>query len=262
MIINKPVVLVTGGGEGIGEAVCVRLAKDGMTIGVADINYKNAESVARRINKDGGEAIAIEADVTSQESVDQMFDELIHAYGKINYLAANAGIFIHNDFLSFSFEDWRRIMSVNVDGVLLCCRRATKEMIRQGPELGPYSIMIGLSQGSFSQDPPSAAYCTSKWAARGLMRSIALNLAKHDITVNGIGPGSVMTSLHRYVNERLSIQNNITVEEATEMMGNIYPIKGYQPVGEMAAIYSFMFSAEARNITGITVMDNGGNVML
>jgi NAD(P)-dependent dehydrogenase (short-subunit alcohol dehydrogenase family) len=232
-----------------------------MAVGVADINAEKAQAVAAEIRKAGGAALAIQADVSDEESVNGMFDAFLNEYGRINYLAANAGIFIYGDFLSFSYEDWRTIMAVNVDGMLLCCRRAAKEMIRQGAGRGPYSIMLGLSQGSFSQDPPSAAYITSKWAGRGLMRSMALGLAKYDITVNGIGPGSVLTDLHRYVNGKIAEMNGMTVEAATEMMGKIYPLKGYQPAEEMAAIYSFAFSDRARNMTGMTIMDDGGNVM-
>ncbi len=259
---DRRVAIITGGGAGIGEAVCKRLAADGMAVGVADIDRARAEAVAQGIRDDGGEAIPIEADVTDEASVKAMFDTLLDAYGKVNYVGANAGVFIYGDFLTFSYEDWRRMLDINVTGMLLTCRYGARQMISQGPALGPYSMMLGLSQGSFMQDPPSTCYITTKWAARGLMRSMACDLAPYDITVNGIGPGSVLTDLHRYVNEQIAARKGMTVEEATAMMGNGYPLKGYQSAEEMAAIYRFAFSDEARNITGVTIMDNGGNVML
>ena len=200
--------------------------------------------------------------MTSEASVDAMFDELLAAFGHVNYVGANAGIFIYGSFLDFTFEDWRRLMDVNVKGMMLTCRRGAREMIAQGAERGPYSIMLGLSQGSFMQDPPSSCYITTKWASRGLMRAMATNLARHGITVNGVGPGSVMTALHEYVNEQIARDKGMTVEEAAQMMGRVYPLKGYQTAEEIASVYSFAFSAEARAITGITIMDNGGNVML
>lgn len=258
---TQRVVLITGGGAGIGAAVCERLAADGMAVGVADLDLEAAEAVATQIRAGGGEALAIQADVTSEASVDAMFDALLAQYGRVNYVGANAGIFIWGDFLTFGWEDWKRMSAVNVRGMLLTCRRGARQMIQQGPELGPYSMVCGLSQGSFMEDPPSTAYITTKWAGRGLMRSMAASLAPYDITVNGIGPGSVLTDLHRGVNQAMAARQGKTEAEVEEMMGRIYPLKGYQTAEEMAAVYAFLFSDQARSITGVTVMDNGGNVM-
>ena len=259
---DKRVVLVTGGAAGIGEAVCMRLAADGMAVGVADINEAEAVRVAAAISDAGGEALAIHMDVSDEASVEAGFDELVERFGHLNYLVANAGIFIYGDFDSFSANDFAKIMSVNVDGTLFCCRAAARRMLAQGGELGPYSIAITTSEGSFAQDPPSGAYITSKWAERGLMRSLARVLTPQGITVNGVGPGSVYTALHKYVNERFAEMNHMDLDKAAELFAKVRPVRGYQPAEEIAACFSYLLSDAARHVSGITLMDNGGHVMV
>jgi NAD(P)-dependent dehydrogenase (short-subunit alcohol dehydrogenase family) len=223
---DKKVALVIGGGKGIGEAVCVRLATDGMAVMVADIDLEDACRIANMIKAAGNDSSAFWVDVSKKESVDALFDRLLLTYGRINYLATIAQINKRDDFLTFSLSDWEAVMEVNVDGVLLCCQRAAKEMLKQGQGFGPYSIGIGLAQDAFGQTIDSLAFGTSNWTERGLMRSLALSLAKDDITVNAVGHGEDI------------------------------------PFEEIASIYSFLFSNEARNVTGMTVMDNYGAIMI
>lgn len=259
---DKRVVLVTGGGAGIGEAVCMRLSADDMAVGVADINGAEAERVAQAIRDAGGEALALTMDISDQASVDEGVATLVDRYGKLNYLVANAGIFIYGDLDTFEARDFAKVMSVNVDGTLFCCRAAARQMIAQGEGLGPRSIVITTSEGSFTQDPPSGVYIASKWAERGLMRSLTKALAPHGITVNGVGPGSVYTALHKYVNERFAEMNNMDLEKATELFARVRPVRGYQPAEEVAECYSYLLSDAARHVSGITLMDNGGHVMV
>jgi NAD(P)-dependent dehydrogenase (short-subunit alcohol dehydrogenase family) len=223
---DKRVALVTGGGKGIGRAVCIRLAADGMAVVVADIDLENACQTANIMKAAGNDSTALWVDVSNKESVDIMFDRLLSKYGRINYLAAMAQVNKLGDFLTFSLSDWEAVMETNVDGTLLCCQRAAKEMLKQGQDLGPCSIGIGLAQDAFEQTIDSVAFGTSNWTVRGLMRSLALSLAQDDITVNAVGQGE-----------------NIRFEE-------------------IASIYSFLFSDEARNITGTTIMDNYGATMI
>ena len=259
---DKRVVLVTGGAAGIGEAVSMRLSAEGMAVGVADINEAEAERVAQAIRDAGGEALAIRMDISSLESVEEGMDKLVGAFGHLNYLVANAGIFIYGDLDTYSIDDYRKVMGVNVDGTLFCCRVAAQRMIAQGEAFGPRSIVITTSEGSFTQDPPSGVYITSKWAERGLMRSLSQALAPHGITVNGVGPGSVYTALHKHVNERFAEMNNMDLEKATELFAKVRPVRGYQPAEEVAECFAYLLSDAARGVSGITLMDNGGHVMV
>jgi NAD(P)-dependent dehydrogenase (short-subunit alcohol dehydrogenase family) len=258
---DRRVAFVSGGANGIGRAVCTRLASDGMAVGIADLDYEGACDLAAEIRGNGGEACSLRIDVTDEASVDDAFDELLATYGHLNYVAANAGIFIYGDLMDFTYEDFSKVMDVNLDGVALVCSRAAARMKEQGDAFGPRSIVITTSEGSFTQDPPSGVYIASKWGSRGFMRSLALELAPSGITVNAVGPGSVYTHLHQYVNERFAEMNNVSLEEATNLFAKVRPIRGYQPAEEVAAVFSFLFSDAARSVTGISFLDNGGHVM-
>jgi meso-butanediol dehydrogenase/(S,S)-butanediol dehydrogenase/diacetyl reductase len=255
------VALVTGGAFGIGRATCERLAAEGISVGVADIDADGATKVAESIKSEGGSALPIAMDVTDAHSVHEGMEAFVSAFGHINYLVANAGIFIYKDFETFPIDDYRKVLGVNVDGQLFCCQEAARRMLGQGEKFGPRSIVFTTSEGSFSQDPPSGVYITSKWASRGLMRSVSEELFPQGINVNGVGPGSVYTDLHKYVNKRYAEMNDVPLEEATELFAKIRPIQGYQPAEEIAACISYLLSDEARHMSGITLLDNGGHVM-
>lgn len=255
------VAVVTGGAAGIGEAVCRRLAQDGMSVVVADLDAEGARRVAEDIVRAGGEATPCEVDVTDEAAVTAMYELALKRYGRLNYVAANAGIFVYDDLLTYRYEDFQRVMRVNVGGTLATCRGAARVMLAQGEGRGPRSIAITTSEGSFSQDPPSGVYITSKWAERGMMRSLAKALWPKGITVNGVGPGSVYTDLHKYINQRFAEMNDVSLEKATQLFAKVRPIRGYQPAEEVAAVFSFLFSDAARNMCGMTFMDNGGHVM-
>lgn len=221
------VVFVTGAGSGLGKAACLRLAEDGFSVVVADLDIRKAETVARSILEKGGDAIAIPLDISNKHFVDTAFDKAIAHYGSIRHLLLTNPDEPKTDFLSISLDEWNRIMQTQIDGAFLCCQRAAKEMIRQGNMGGHYSILFGLSGLSCSQSADQAPGCTSGWALHGLMRSLALNLAKYNIMVNAVAPG---------------------LEEAM--------------LGEAASVASFLFSAQAGNVTGTMVMDNNGSVMI
>lgn len=259
--VERPVAVVTGGAAGIGEAICHRLAQDGMAVVVADIDERGASEVARDIECSGGVAKPVYVDVASSASVDRMLDGTMQMFGHLNYLAANAGIFVYGSYPGFPMESFDRIWSVNVTGTINCCQAALARMRAQESGCGRCSIAITTSEGSFSQDPPSTAYIASKWAVRGFMRSLALAARSDGVTVNAVGPGSVYTDLHRYVNERFAEMNDMPLEKATELFAKVRPIKGYQTAEEIAALFSFLFSDNAAAMTGVTLLDNGGHVM-
>lgn len=250
---KEEVALVTGGGSGIGRAVCLRLAAEGMALGAADKDPASAKETADAIRRAGGRALDIGVDISKQVEVDAMFDALLQTYGKLNYLAANAGIYQCGDFLALSPDQWQTVMDVNVHGTLMCCQRAAKEMMRQGAEKGDRSILIALSQNAAAQNPWESACTTASWTQRGLMRSLAMAMAPHDITVNAIGVGRVDTPMAREAALRLKHRGGALSDTHRGEA---------QPAEEIAALYRFAFSREAHNITGMTFLDNGGETML
>ena len=171
----EKVALVTGGGSGIGRAVSKRLAQDGMAVCVADIIADKAQAVAAEIKEAGGEAIAIQVDVTSPESQDKMFAAVLEAYGRLDCVASNAGILRNDPFTMISYETWDRLMSINLDGFVLCAQKAAEIMIKQG-----WGGKIGftLSQGGFAEnDNATVSYLVSKWAGRGWLPTVSMSMA-------------------------------------------------------------------------------------
>lgn len=227
MVEHKRNALVTGGGSGLGRAAALRLAQDGLSVGVGDIDLEAARETVRRIVTGGGAAIALEVNVTQKASVDRMFELFLKEYATIHCFFSAASVYQCGRFLTYSLEDWRKTMSINVDGAILCCQRAVREMLRQGRREEAYSILLSMSDGACQQKGDEAAYCASGWALRGFMRHLAINLGQHNILVNALGHDRSQAP-------------------------------GYQ---EPASAVSFLFSKEARNITGMTLLDNGGAIM-
>ena len=255
----EKVALVTGGGSGIGRAVSKRLAQDGMAVCVADIIADKAQAVAAEIKEAGGEAFAIQVDVTSPESQDKMFAAVLEAYGRLDCVASNAGILRNDPFTMISYETWDRLMSINLDGFVLCAQKAAEIMIKQG-----WGGKIGftLSQGGFAEnDNATVSYLVSKWAGRGLLRSLAVKLAPYGINVNGIGPGNIPTPMMDQIITDFAQAAGAPTEAIAASMETMAPLGRLQPAEEMAALYSYLFSDKAKNMTGFTIIDNGAGLL-
>lgn len=258
MFQDQKTVLVTGAGKGIGRAIAHRLAKDGMIVGVVATSHESAQNVVDEIVAEGGTALAIVADVSNPEAVDHMFQTFLSTYGHLDCLAANAGIYMPDMFLDMPYERFDRLQSVNVDGVLLCVQKAADIMIKQGK--GGH-IGITLSQGGFGESDHTFAYIISKWAGRGLVRSLAKKYAKYGIKVNAIAPGNIPTPMFDNIIDIYSTQANAPKEAILSNMTTTVPLGGLQPPEEMAALYSYLFSDAAKNMVGFTIIDNGAMML-
>ena len=253
---DKKSVLVTGGGQGIGKAISLRLAKDGMCVGVQDINLANAKQIAGEIKSNGGEAIAIPGNIAVPKDVDEMFEAVVKEYGHIDYLAANAGIYRNDMLRDVSYENWRKSMDVNMDGLFLCAQRGAVIMKKQGKG---GKIMLGLSQGSYGQAEFAITYLTTKWAGRGLLRSLALALAPYNITVNGVGPGVIFTPMMDNIIAEYAKNFGCSYEDMyKQQMYNSNPLHRDIPTDEIASVYSYIFSKDGDNITGLNIVDSAG----
>ena len=259
MAEKKKVVLVTGAGSGIGRATAKRLAADGMAVGVADIAFDGAKKVVEEIIADGGEAIAISVDITNEESVDAMFKAVIDKYGYLDYMVANAGIIINDPFSMLTYDQWNKIESSNGDGTTRCVQRAANNMIKQG---NGGKIGITLSQGGFAENNEvTVAYVITKWAGRGLVRSLADKLAPYGITVNAIAPGNIPTPMMDQIISDYATSAGAPAEMISQSMEKMAPLGRLQPAEEMAALYSYMLSDAANSMTGFTIIDNGAGIL-
>lgn len=189
MRLSGKVVLVTGAGSGIGECSAKLFASEGAIVIVNDISQQHGQATVDAIIEHGGQAAYISADVTKAEQVEQMTDEIVRRYGRIDVLFNNAGISGVGELHEVEEELWNRVMNVNVTGVYIVSKYVIPHMIRQqsGSIINMSSCIaeIGLAR--------RAPYAASKGAILALTKSMQVDYAKHNIRVNALLPGTIMT---------------------------------------------------------------------
>ena len=185
------VAIVTGGGSGIGEALCLELARRGTRVVVADIDGDGARRVAAAIAQAGGQASAYTVDVSREPDVRHLVERIAATHGRLDYLFNNAGIVIEGDARDLTVDHWRRVLDVDLYGVLYGMLAAYPIMARQG--FG--HIVNTASAGAFFPDPGNAPYCTAKHALIGLSLSLRLEGIDLGVRVSAACPGYVRTNI-------------------------------------------------------------------
>ncbi len=255
MILQGKVALVTGAGQGIGEATAKALAEAGAAVIVADINVERAEKVAGEIASHQRRAAASTADVGSVEDIQRMVDRALRDFGKIDILVNNAGVTRRADIMDITEADWDRIHRVNAKGVFFCLQTVARTMIprREGRIINIASIAgkgyIGLS---------NAAYGASKGAVISLTKTAAQQLGKHNINVNAICPGVTRTALSDANLRVRAQQEGVSIEEMEKRRAEMIPLKRANDPEDIAAMAVFLASPGSRNITGQSFNVDGG----
>lgn len=186
------VAIVTGGAAGIGHALCEELAQRGAVVVVTDINAEGAQQVVSTINKIGGRARMAHLDVSQAEDVHKLVGEIASEHGQLDYMFNNAGIGIGGCLQDLDLENWRRIIDVNLWGVIHGTMAAYKVMVKQG-----FGHIVNVSSGSGLVPAPGVAYCTTKTAVVGLSISLRAEAAGLGIKVSVVCPGFVRTGFHK-----------------------------------------------------------------
>lgn len=252
--LKNQVALVTGASSGIGTGVAKALAADGATV---IINYSRgaeaAEKIVQEIEADGGKARAIKADVSKEDQVLQMFEQIKTEWNTLHILVNNAGIQVDAPFVEMTLEQWQKVLDVNLTGQFLCAREAAKEFLRRGlqPEISRATGKI-ICISSVHEIIPWAGhvnYATSKGGVMLLMKSIAQELAPHKIRVNSISPGAIKTRINTEAWE---------TDAAAQKLLELIPynrIGEPRDIGEAAA---WLASDESDYVHGISLYVDGG----
>lgn len=190
--LTRKTALVTGAGSGLGKDIALLLAREGASVGVADIHLPTAEEVAGIIRQSGGEALAISMDVSDELQTEAGTDALVSQFGGIDILVSNAGIQIVSPIHDYGLSDWRKMMAIHLDGAFLTTRAALKHMYAE--QTGGTIIYIG-SVRSHEASPLKSAYVTAKHGLLGLAKVVAVEGAAHQIRANVVCPGFVETPL-------------------------------------------------------------------
>lgn len=255
--------LITGAAQGMGAAIGEHYAAQGAKVCLGDINLEGCRRVAERINAAGGDAVAVELDVTSRADMKAAVDATVDAFGSINVMLNNAGINKPMMFLDVTEENWDMIMKVNALGVLIGMQEAAKAMIAQGKESGPYKIInVGsiLSRQAFDDVVP---YSCSKHAVLAMINGGAKALVEHNITVNGYGPGVVRTELWEQLDKDLVAIGKFEKEgESMDSLAeNMILMKRYSYPEDVIGTAAFLASPESDYMTGQLLMIDGGMVI-
>jgi 3-oxoacyl-[acyl-carrier protein] reductase len=245
--------IVTGGGHGIGRAYCLRLAKEGAAVVVADIDLSGAEETRKLVEQDGGRALAVRVDVGDEQSTLAMAEATMRAYGKVDILVNNAAVFATIPISRVSFEkvpldEWDKVMLVNLKGMWLCCRAVAPYMKKQN-----YGKIVNISSGSiFSGQGMRIHYVTSKAGVVGFTRTLARELGDFSITVNTLTPGSTLSEP----------QDNAKAVEFRQSGVATRCLKRVQIPEDLVGAMIFLCSSESDFMTGQTMVVDGGNMMI
>ena len=255
MTLVDRVAIVTGAGNGIGRAVALALAREGAHVVAVDVDGKLAQAAAEAAGAPGPKSLGLEADVGDLGAIDRMVERAVAAFGRIDILVNNAGVTRRAYIMDLTEADWDRIMRVNAKGVFFCLQRVAREMI---PRRSGSIINIASIAGKGYAGTSNAIYAASKGSVISLTRTASQQLARHNINVNAICPGTTVTALSEANVAMRARDEGVSVEEMTKRRNAAIPLGRPNDPEDVAGLAVFLASPRARNITGQSLNVDGG----
>jgi 3-oxoacyl-[acyl-carrier protein] reductase len=273
--LDGKIALVTGAANkrSMGHEIVLRLAKEGANIIVVDKepkprslfpgdeNWGGMDEVVSEVKAFGGDALGLAADISKSKEVDDMIAQSIKKFGKIDILVHCAAIRgpVGPALTELAEGEWKLILDVNTTGAFLIARAVANQMIKKG-EGG--KIVLFASLAGIQGVPGSGAYCVSKWGVIGLVKTMALELAKYKINVNAINPGAIITNLRDNAFSKMGEDKGVSTEEARQAdyqkVSSMVPLGRMGTTNDIADLVYFLTSEQSSYITGEAIIISGG----
>ena len=258
MRLKDRVAIVTGAAGVIGRAIAARLAEEGANVIVVDINLKGAQDTVQTIQRSGGEAMALQVDITKKADVQAMAKKVLDAFGQIDILVNNAGMDHKEPIVEYDEEWWDRLFALNVKGVFLCTQAVLPAMMER-----KYGRIVNISSmAGKTGEPFTSAYCATKFAVNGFTQVLGIEGGPYNITANAVCPGPVDSDLIWQAARQGAEHKGVTPQQ---FMDDFFV--GPTPMGrlakptEIANAVLFLSSDEAGFTTGSTLNVSGGREM-
>lgn len=244
-------VLITGAGGGIARSTALRLAAEGASLALTDINLEAAQTLADDVQSAGGTAFACAADVTLQPSVEQMIDQTVDALGGLEGLVTCAGGYTsYGRFDEIKADDWDQVIALNLRSVFLCCTAVLPAMKKSG--WGSIVNLGSLAGRSTSAGSSPAHYAAAKAAVSMMTQYLAKDVAQFGITANTVAPGTTRTAR----------VDALLTPDKEERFAKMTPMGRLAEPEDIVGTIAFLLSNDARYVTGTTIDVNGGRLML
>jgi sorbitol-6-phosphate 2-dehydrogenase len=252
--------IVTGGAQGLGESIVERLATEGCSVTIWDINPEKVSETAARIAKSTGrKIIGAKVDVGDADAVRDAVDDAAAKLGGLDVFVSNAGILFSGDSISFDVTKWRRVIDVNLTGYFICAREAARVMLKSGAGSIIQINSKSGKKGSFK----NAAYAASKFGGIGVTQSLALEFAEQGVRVNSVCPGNLLDSplWQDSLFKQYAANQGISEDEVRKKYVDQVPMKRPCTYRDVANVVVFLASEDSSYMTGQAINVTGGQEM-